>query len=376
MTIYLVLAMAAFVLAYANGANDNFKATATVYGSGALPYKRALKLATLAQLSGSVASLFLAAVLVKAFSGKGLVPDEVVADPVFRCAVGAGAALAVLLATRFGLPVSTTHALIGGLAGAGMATAPAAMAWGALGGKYFLPLLLSPLLAVTVTAGLYPLARALRKRLGIEASSCICVEQAQAVPQAEGALILHAEATALTLSADHRCSLRYQGAVFGISAQQAADTLHKCSAFSLGFARGLNDTPKIMGILAVAALADIDSRFILALVALFMAAGGLLHSRRLAETVGKHITPMNTGQGLLANLVSSSLVIGASLLGSPVSTTHISTGSIFGIGFWTGRTDWKLAGGIVLAWAATLPLGAALAYGFAVGLARIAHRIT
>lgn len=123
-----------------------------------------------------------------------------------------------------------------------------------------------------------------------------------------------------------------------------------------------------MGILAVAALADFDNRFTLAVIALFMAVGGLLHSRRLAETMGKRITAMNTGQGLLANLVSSSLVIGASLLGSPVSTTHVSTGSIFGIGFWTGRTDWKLAGGIVLAWGATLPLSAALAYGFAASL--------
>lgn len=206
MTLYLILAMAAVALAYANGANDNFKAAATVYGSGALSYKRALKLATLAQLSGSVASLFLAAVLVKAFTGKGLVPDDVVADPVFRCAVGAGAALAVLLATRLGLPISTTHALIGGLAGAGLAAAPATIAWGALGGKFFLPLLLCPLLAVAVTAGLYPVARALRKCLGIEADSCICVEQTQAVPQADGVLLLHAEAPPLVLSADHRCT--------------------------------------------------------------------------------------------------------------------------------------------------------------------------
>ena len=100
----------------------------------------------------------------------------------------------------------------------------------------------------------------------------------------------------------------------------------------------------------------------LLIIAVAMAVGGLLHSRRLAETMGRRITTMNPGQGLMTNLVSSGLVIGASLIGAPVSTTHVSTGAIFGIGTWTGETDWKLVGGIVAAWVATLPLGALCAY--------------
>ena len=74
---------------------------------------------------------------------------------------------------------------------------------------------------------------------------------------------------------------------------------------------------------------------------------------------------MDPGQGLVANSVASTLVIGASLMGSPVSTTHVSTGAIFGIGMHTGSADTKVIGGIVLAWVATLPIAAALAAGIA-----------
>ena len=81
---------------------------------------------------------------------------------------------------------------------------------------------------------------------------------------------------------------------------------------------------------------------------------------RLAE-----ITNLSHGQGLLANSISSTLVIGASLLGSPVSTTHVSTGAIFGIGVWNDRTDWTMVSGIVVAWLGTLPLAAAIAAGVA-----------
>jgi inorganic phosphate transporter, PiT family len=102
--------------------------------------------------------------------------------------------------------------------------------------------------------------------------------------------------------------------------------------------------------------------WLLPAIAGMMALGGLLHSRRLAETMGHEITSMNTGQGLVSNGVASVLVIGASLLGTPVSTTHVSTGSIFGIGMWTGTANWRIVGGILLAWVAPLPMGAAFAY--------------
>ena len=96
-----LLLAAALLLAFANGANDNTKGVATLYGSGVLSYRRALVLATLSTAVGSLASLPLAAGLVAAFSGKGLIPAELL-EPSLLAAVALAAAATVLLATRLG----------------------------------------------------------------------------------------------------------------------------------------------------------------------------------------------------------------------------------------------------------------------------------
>ncbi|MCH7959671.1 MAG: anion permease [Candidatus Hydrogenedentes bacterium] len=363
-------------LAYVNGGNDNFKACATVYASKTLSYRSSLALATAAQVSGSVASVFLAGKLLTAFSGKGLVPDAIVADPQFLLAVGIGGAITIALATLVGLPVSTTHALIGGLIGSGFAFAPGQVVWSNLGGSYFTPLLLSPVLAVLTTAILYPLVSRSRKALGVEPSTCVCVavETGGVLETPEGIQMLHRSVTGLTVRSQTHCdcTVGYNGSMLGVSAQQIVDTLHIGSAFSMGFARGLNDTPKVLGILLAAGyLVGATGTGVLVLVAVAMAIGGLLHSRPLARTMGERITTMNHGQGLLANAVSSSMVIGASVFGVPVSTTHVSTGAIFGIGAWTGTTNWKMVSGIIGAWIITLPLGALIAFGIARAIASV-----
>src|SRR3990167_7523460 len=107
---YLLIAVALF-LAFGNGANDNFKGFATVWGSESLGYRQALLLATLATLAGSLLSLFLASGLAQQFSGKGLLPQAIVSAPQFILSVGIGAALTVIIATRGGQPRrSTVHA--------------------------------------------------------------------------------------------------------------------------------------------------------------------------------------------------------------------------------------------------------------------------
>ena len=107
----ILLICVALFLAFGNGANDNFKGFATVWGTDSLSYRQALLLA-------------LAHGLVQQFSGKGLLPQAMVETPRFLVSVGLGAALTVIIATRAGLPISTTHALIGGLVGAGFAASP------------------------------------------------------------------------------------------------------------------------------------------------------------------------------------------------------------------------------------------------------------
>lgn len=122
--------------------------------------------------------------------------------------------------------------------------------------------------------------------------------------------------------------------------------------------RGLNDTPKIAALLLLApALGGFGST---SLVGIAIAIGGIMSARRVAETMSQKITSMNHGQGFTANFITSLIVIGASRLGLPVSTTHVSCGSLFGIGTITRQAHWSMIGKILGAWLITLPMGATL----------------
>src|SRR4051794_30469058 len=118
MTLTVIL-LAVFCLAYANGANDNFKGVATLFGSGTTSYRKALLWATLTTFLGSLMAVWLADQLLASFSGRGLVEDTLTVSPQYLAAVGLGAGGTVLLATWVGMPVSTTHGLVGTLIGAG-----------------------------------------------------------------------------------------------------------------------------------------------------------------------------------------------------------------------------------------------------------------
>jgi len=149
--------------------------------------------------------------------------------------------------------------------------------------------------------------------------------------------------------------------MLGLEAGPILDGLHYLSGGAVGFARGLNDTPKIVALLLAGEA--LNPTLGLALVAVAMALGGVLNARRVAETMSRKITPMNPGQGFTANLVTSLLVAGASRLGLPVSTTHVAVGSLFGIGLVNGTARAKMVLAILLAWMTTLPIGAALSAG-------------
>jgi PiT family inorganic phosphate transporter len=97
-------------------------------------------------------------------------------------------------------------------------------------------------------------------------------------------------------------------------------------------------------------------------VGLAIAVGGALGAVRVAQTMSRKITPMSAPEAVTANLVASMLVILASPLGLPVSTTHVTSGGIFGMGLLRRReADWSKVRDILLSWVATLPLGAFLA---------------
>lgn len=364
--IALALFLATCFLAWSNGANDNFKGVASLFGCKAASYRTAITWATTTTFAGSISAIFFAQALLKKFSGKGLVPDAIVGSDFFVLAVVIGAATTVILATRLGFPISTTHGITGAIIGSGLVAVGGAVNFSALGKGFVLPLLLGPVLAILLGVLLYFLLRSARLALGIRKEWCVCVgceERVIAQPQPASALTMTAAAPALTLTVDEmeNCQERYAGSMLGIGSQRIMDDAHFLSAGVVSFARGLNDTPKIVAMLLL--LKTLDLRWGFFAVAVTMAIGGLLNARRIAETMSHKITTMNHGQGFSANLATGILVILASLFGFPVSTTHVSVGALFGIGLTTRQANPRVMFNIALSWIITLPCAALISAG-------------
>ncbi len=300
---------AALAMVYANGANANFKGVASLFGSSTTSYWTAVRWAAVTTATGCLAALFMPGTLMETFSGKGLVPNELVGRPDFLLAVGMGAAIANLLATRLGFPVSTTHMLMGALLGAGLAAEPEGVRYAKLWESFARPLLITPVLALVLGGTVYLLLKLLR------------------------------------LAPDHRTPL--------------LDSLHFLSAGAVGFARGMNDSPKLLALLVGGG--QINEASGLLLVMLFMALGGFISARHVADTLSHKITGMNPGQGFAANLATSMLTTTASFHGLPVSTTHVSVGALLGIGITTKQARWRTVVPVLLAWLVTLPCAGLLA---------------
>ena len=366
MILLSMLFLLTLFVAYANGANDNFKGVATLFGSSTASYKSALSVATVTTLAGSLSSVFLAEGLIKAFSGKGLVPDVVAASPPFLMAVAAGAACTVILATVRGFPVSTTHGLTGALVGAGFVAAGSALNLSKLGAAFVAPLLLGPIFAVGLTAPLYQFLHRMAIRFNITRETCVCVGTAQFVPvhrlqfdairQHYTMALPDLPSPRIVVGSQSDCVVKYQGTAFGVPVQRIVDSVHYVSAASVSFARGLNDTPKLLGLLMIVHALNIRSGAVA--IAAAMAIGGWLSAARVAKTMSKDVSRMNDGQALTANVVTAFLVIVASRLGLPVSTTHVSVGAITAVGLVNGTAAKRVISGILLSWVLTLPIAA------------------
>ena len=208
----------------------------------------------------------------------------------------------------------------------------------------------------------YPLLRKARAYLGTSKDNfpCVGTDVIGRVPAGTGvsdAIAMYAHlAPTISVGTPAACVERYQGRVAGISPTATVDKMHYLSAGTVCFARALNDTHKIAALLITGYAVTPTLGIIL--VAIFMGVGGLLHSAKIAETMSHRVTEMSPGQGFTANLITGILVIGASKIGVPVSTTHVSCGTLFGIGVVTRTAQWKTIVSILLAWVTTLPVAA------------------
>jgi inorganic phosphate transporter, PiT family len=366
LSIVAVALISAFV-AYTNGANDVSKGIATLAGSGVSSYRRAILWGPFWTACGGIAAFGLSRALVTTF-GKGLLSAGVTLTLSAALATLIAAGVWVGMATRWGLPVSTTHAIVGSIAGvAALAYGPAGMNWAVLTGKVALPLLLSPVASLLISAAILKVWNLLSP----SGADCLCAEIVEQLPllaMASGNVVASSAMPAIKVVA---CC---EGDASARSSQTFSftfDHLHWVTSAGTSFARGLNDAPKMAAIglaaITISGVALPSSFLAYVIVAGGMLAGSLRAGRRVTTVLAEKITPMNHREGFAANLVTSLLVGPGAFLWLPMSTTHVSTGAIIRIGIQKGgAVDWKRVGEMVLAWVVTLPAGAllgVLAYG-------------
>jgi PiT family inorganic phosphate transporter len=347
MTSGVILVGLAMVLAWANGANDAAKGVAPLVGSGLTTPHAAWLLAVVGTTAGGFAAVLWGGALGSLF-GNGFLTGVAGLPMSAALAALVGAAGFLLLATWLRWPVSTTHALIGGLVGAAAATfGTDIIAYRVVLEKFLAPLLFSPMAALGVCWLLLRLNRAIESRLPRWRPGCCDAGDWRRNP---------------FLCAEPRA--RAPGRL-----QRVWLALHWLSGGAVSFARGLNDVPKMAALTlpALTAWPQVTAArgTALAIVAtsLAMGLGSLMAGRRLLPVLAERVSTMTPTTGLVANLGTAALVIGAAPLGLPVSTTHVAAGSLIGVRIADAAPP-RAADAlrtILYAWIVTLPCSALLA---------------
>ena len=308
---------------FTNGFHDTANAVATSISTRALPPRVAVTLAALLNFVGAFLSLAVAATI-----ATGIVnADDVTPAVVFAGLIGAIAWN--LLTWYFGLPSSSSHALIGGVVGAVLvASGPDAVIGEGLLDKVVVPALVAPVLAFLVA----------------------------------GLSILFA----------YRIVGRQRPGV--VSRGFRLGQWVSASLFSLS--HGTNDAQKTMGILFLALIAngnlsagDAVPSWVVISSATAIALGTYVGGWRIIRTMGSRIIKMDPAQGFAAQGTGAAVILAASHVGFPLSTTHVMSGAIMGAGAAkrVSAVRWGVAGNILFAWVLTLP-AAALVGGFTYAL--------
>ena len=351
MTLILTVIIVALIFEYINGFHDTANSIATVVSTKVLTPRQAVMLAAITNLFGALAGTAVAKTV-----ASGLVDSKIVTSEVLICALLGGIAWN-LITWWFGIPSSSSHALIGGLCGAALAAAK--MDWGVIiwsipakghwwDGKGLLwkvvvPMFTSPLLGFVLAFGIMALLYLTLQRL-----------------------------RPMTVNT-----------IFGKA--------QIFSAGAMGFMHGTNDAQKTMGIIALAlvageqagALQNLPSflsfmhqsvpqgpsgveiaTWIKVTCAIVMAAGTAAGGWRIIKTLGHKMVKLQPVNGFAAETASAGVIYAATHLGIPVSTTHVISASIMGVGAAKrfSAIKWTVVERMVWAWVLTIPVSGGIAF--------------
>ncbi len=326
----IAVIVVALAFDYTNGFHDAANAIATSVSTGVLPVRTAVILAGIFNVIGALVGTAVAKTIASGFADPAIVTQVVVLAALL------GASAWNLITWWYGLPSSSSHALIGGLAGAVVAQAGfGAFKCEALLHKVIVPLVVSPL-------------------LGFFAAFAIMVLLVWAVRRMRPGTV-------------SRTSRRLQ----------------LVSASAMAFSHGSNDAQKVMGVITLALMAYLAAGhgplpawttpvgnevppWVIWACALAIGIGTMAGGKRIIKTMGTKIIRISPLQGFAAETSGTLTILTASALGVPVSTTHCINAAIMGVGASKrlSAVRWGTAGRILVAWVLTLPLSALLAYFF------------
>ena len=335
MTLFIIVVLVALAFEYINGFHDAANAIATVVSTKVLTPRQAISLAAFFNLTGALAGTAVASTI-----GKGMIDPTVVTMQTILCGL-LGAIVWNLVTWWLGLPSSSSHALIGGLCGAAVAAARndwSVLKWNSgLMPKVVLPMLTSPVLGFLV-----------------------------------GGLLMLVLLIALRSATPHIVN-----AIFG--------KLQLVSAAWMAHSHGTNDAQKTMGIITLALFAGTQNgafadappmfsflntpeftvpRWVIIICAITMAAGTAAGGWRIIRTLGHKMVKLQPVHGFAAETTAAVIIQAASSAGIPLSTTHVITTSIMGVGAVKrfGGVKWGVVERIIWAWVLTLPITALLGY--------------
>jgi PiT family inorganic phosphate transporter len=328
-SLLVVVIITAILFDYINGFHDAANAIATVVSTGVLPIRTAVMMAGTFNFVGAITGTAVAKTIASGFADPVIVSQTVVLGALL------GAIAWNLITWWKGIPSSSSHALVGGLAGAVVAhSGVSAFKWNALVEKVLVPLVLSP-------------------ALGFVVAFCLMITLLWIVRSMRPAVV-------------HKASRRMQ----------------LVSACAMALSHGSNDAQKSMGIITLALVAfgasmhaDLPAwvlpgpgnsvpTWVITCCAAAIGLGTMAGGKKIIKTMGTKIIRISPLQGFAAETAGALTIMGASHFGVPVSTTHCINACIMGVGASKriSAVRWGVAGNIVVAWVLTLPLSGAMAF--------------